>query len=91
MTRDMNYHKNIEIEKLEEILNTLKEESIIEKEKEEFLVNILCVFSNLAYTNFFHEWFIQSDMIEHILYQIVRNSQVAKTPKIRGVLVKNIK
>lgn len=91
MTRDKNSHKIIEIVKLEEILSTLKEETILEKDNEEFLLNILCVFSNLAYTNFFHEWFIHSDMIEHILNHIVQNSQVAKIPKIRGVLVTLLK
>jgi len=87
MTRDMNYHKNIELEEMELVLQVLKQETGKIKEKEEFIMNLLCMYSNLTYATKFHEWFIKGELISYILNQIFRNVEVPRSPKIRAILV----
>ena len=87
MTRDTNYHVYIENERIDEILQVLKLETQNFKDKEEILLNLLCILSNLTYTTQFHDWFIQSELIEHVLNNILRNQQMPRNPKIRSILV----
>lgn len=87
MTRDTNSHKNIDFELLDSILQVLKQEMVNVKEKEEFVMNLLVMFSNITYTKQFHDWFLKEETMNFFFILILRNPDVPRSPKIRALLV----
>lgn len=90
LTREFSLLKQISMELIDQIFIALKTKIAFLKEKEEFLHNILCFFSNLTY-NIDNNWFFERKSLDYFVTDILNYQEMPRALKIRVILVNSCK